>query len=77
MWKVQRYMKFLNQSRNISINKIKNVNNFEVSEEVMYALENKQPIVALESTIITHGMPYPENLNCALQVENIVRKQVI
>jgi pseudouridine-5'-phosphate glycosidase len=30
--------------------------------------------VALESTIISHGMPYPNNKNCALEVEEIVRK---
>lgn len=42
----------------------------------MTAQRNGLPIVALESTIITHGMPYPDNLNTALRVENAVRKQV-
>ena len=45
------------------------------SEEVMKAKKNNLPIVALESTIITHGMPYPENLKTALAVENIIRDQ--
>ena len=45
------------------------------SDEVMNAKKNNLPIVALESTIITHGMPYPENLKTALAVENIIRDQ--
>ncbi|KAF7998596.1 hypothetical protein HCN44_011004 [Aphidius gifuensis] len=47
--------------------------NFEYHEEVVMAMKTKKPIVALESTIITHGMPYPDNLNTAIEVENIVR----
>lgn len=43
------------------------------SEEVQSALIEKRPIVALESTIISHGMPYPQNLETAIAVENIVR----
>lgn len=43
--------------------------------EVATARRNGSPIVALESTIITHGMPYPHNLNTALKVEDAVRKQ--
>ncbi|WP_263491356.1 pseudouridine-5'-phosphate glycosidase [Celeribacter litoreus] len=43
------------------------------SPEVEAALENGQPIVALESTIITHGMPYPQNLETAQIVEQDVR----
>ncbi len=44
-----------------------------VSKEIQEALEEKKPIVALESTIITHGMPYPENITTALLVEKIIR----
>ncbi|GJQ14514.1 hypothetical protein GpartN1_g6305.t1 [Galdieria partita] len=44
-----------------------------VSEYVRAALEQGKPVVALESTIISHGMPYPENLQTALQVEKVVR----
>ena len=42
--------------------------------EVKDALNNKQGIVALESTIISHGMPYPTNIETARTVENIVRE---
>ncbi|KAJ8979534.1 hypothetical protein NQ317_017682 [Molorchus minor] len=47
----------------------------KVNEEVKYALNAGKPVVALESTIITHGMPYPTNIECALDVEQIVRKE--
>ncbi len=45
----------------------------EIASEVKQALLHKQPVVALESTIISHGMPYPQNLETAQQVETIVR----
>ena len=45
------------------------------SEEVKDALNSKLPIVALESTIISHGMSYPDNLATANAVEEIIRKQ--
>ncbi|MCF6182298.1 pseudouridine-5'-phosphate glycosidase [Lutibacter sp.] len=45
----------------------------EISPEVKQALANNKPVVALESTIISHGMPYPKNMETALQVEQIVR----
>ncbi|PKM90705.1 MAG: pseudouridine-5-phosphate glycosidase [Firmicutes bacterium HGW-Firmicutes-10] len=45
----------------------------DISEEVKRALENSQPVVALESTIISHGMPYPKNVETALKVEQIIR----
>ena len=44
-----------------------------VSPEVQDALDNNKPVVALESTIISHGMPYPKNVETALQVEQIIR----
>ncbi len=43
------------------------------SAEVAAARQNNQPIVALESTIITHGMPYPQNLETAQEVEQMIR----
>lgn len=43
------------------------------SEEVALAMANNQPIVALESTIISHGMPWPDNLATAQLVEDIIR----
>jgi len=46
----------------------------KISSKVSEALANNQPVVALESTIIAHGMPYPQNVETALQVEDIVRK---
>ncbi len=45
----------------------------DISQEVINALKNKLPLVALESTIISHGMPYPQNKETALKVEEIVR----
>lgn len=45
----------------------------EISKEVQNALKNNQAVVALESTIISHGMPYPQNVETALNVEKIVR----
>ncbi|KGR89980.1 pseudouridine-5'-phosphate glycosidase [Ureibacillus massiliensis 4400831 = CIP 108448 = CCUG 49529] len=43
------------------------------SQEVLDAKEKGYPIVALESTIISHGMPYPQNVQTAREVEDIVR----
>ena len=37
-----------------------------ISEEIKQALQEKKPLVALESTIITHGMPYPQNVDAGL-----------
>lgn len=48
----------------------------EMSQEVSTALRDGQPVVALESTIITHGMPYPANLETAINVENVIRSKV-
>ncbi len=46
----------------------------EISREVKEALDNGKAVVALESTIISHGMPYPQNVETALKVEEIIRK---
>ena len=46
-----------------------------ISDEVQEALDNGKPVVALESTIISHGMPYPQNLETAKSVERIIREQ--
>ena len=46
----------------------------KVSPEVKEALENNLPVVALESTIISHGMPYPKNAETALKCEQIIRE---
>lgn len=46
----------------------------DISYEVKNALDNNLPVVALESTIISHGMPYPKNVETALLVEETVRE---
>jgi len=46
----------------------------QLSKEVAEAIAARQPVVALESTIIAHGMPYPQNLETARRMENVVRE---
>ena len=51
------------------------MNNYlDCSPEVAAALAAGKPVVALESTIISHGMPYPQNVETALRVEDTIRK---
>lgn len=45
-----------------------------VTDEVAAALADGTPVVALESTIISHGMPYPQNVAMAVEVEDIIRE---
>lgn len=45
----------------------------DIAPEVAEALANNMPVVALESTIISHGMPYPQNVATALEVEKVIR----
>lgn len=47
--------------------------NLQYNAEVRDAIESGKPIVALESTIISHGMPYPQNVTTAREVESVVR----
>jgi pseudouridine-5'-phosphate glycosidase len=47
---------------------------FKYSDEVADALKDKKPVVALESTVIAHGLPFPENLETADNLEKIVRE---
>lgn len=47
----------------------------DISEEIQDSIKEKGPVVALESTIISHGMPFPQNLETALEVESIIRKE--
>ena len=52
-----------------------NLNKYlDVNPEVAEAIAQGKPVVALESTIISHGMPYPQNVETALQVEKIIRE---
>lgn len=46
----------------------------DIAPEVQRALDEHRPVVALESTIISHGMPYPQNVETALKVEQTVRE---
>ena len=50
-------------------------NYLSITPEIQEAIKQGKPIVALESTILSHGMPYPENLEFAHKVEEIVREQ--
>ncbi|KAK5646724.1 hypothetical protein RI129_005188 [Pyrocoelia pectoralis] len=69
MWRIlDKVNSCLNRCANRKISSYINI-----TEEVKYALKNNLPTVALESTIITHGMPFPDNLHCAQEVEGIVR----
>ena len=47
---------------------------FQISKEIQKALKDREPIVALESTLISHGLPYPENLNVAQSSIDAVKK---
>mmetsp|Transcript_29485 Transcript_29485/g.42170 ORF Transcript_29485/g.42170 Transcript_29485/m.42170 type:complete len:739 (-) Transcript_29485:31-2247(-) len=47
----------------------------KVHPEVEHAISTNQPVVALESTIVAHGMPYPQNYQVAMEVESIVRSK--
>lgn len=52
-----------------------NFNNFlEINPIIKEALDNNKPVIALESTIISHGMPYPKNVETALEVEKLVKE---
>ena len=46
----------------------------DITPEVQQAVAEGRPVVALESTIISHGMPYPQNVETALNVEKIIRE---
>ena len=60
----------------VKLSKVENIimnKNLVMSEEVAQAIKQGKPVVALESTIISHGMPYPKNVETALAVEKVVR----
>ena len=53
---------------------MKNLNKYlEIKDDVKEAIELGRPVVALESTIIAHGMPYPQNIDTALEIEKIIK----
>ena len=47
----------------------------DIKDEVLKAIEGNKAVVALESTIISHGMPYPQNVEMAKNCEAIIREQ--
>lgn len=49
------------------------MHNFKIHPDVQRALDQGEPVLALESTIISHGMPYPQNVKMALELEEIAR----
>ena len=46
-----------------------------VTDEIRQALKENKPVVALESTILSHGMPFPENMEFSHKVEEIIRAE--
>lgn len=46
-----------------------------ISEEIQQAINDKKPVISLESTIITHGLPFPQNLEMHNDTEQIIRKE--
>lgn len=50
-------------------------NYYSILPEVTQAFDSHKPVVALESTVITHGLPYPENLQLAGELEDVIRSQ--
>jgi len=50
------------------------IGKLRISEEISHALAHQQPVLALESAIITHGLPRGENLNTAVELEGIARQ---
>lgn len=48
------------------------MNPFKIDKNISFALKNKMAVVALESTVITHGLPYPQNLQLALDMEKTI-----
>ena len=47
----------------------------DITPEIAEAIAQNKPVVALESTILSHGMPYPSNLAFAKRVDDIIREQ--
>lgn len=66
-------------ARPIGSRRLLSTNNrfLQVSEEVQQALSENRPVVALESTIYTHGFPYPDNVALASRLESLVRLGVV
>jgi pseudouridine-5'-phosphate glycosidase len=52
------------------------LNFLRIESSVQQALDENRPVVALESTIVAHGMPFPQNVELAEEVESILRSKV-
>jgi pseudouridine-5'-phosphate glycosidase len=59
----------------MKMSKYTNTELLQYSEEVLDALNSGKPVVALESTVIAHGLPYPENVATAMKIEQAVRNE--
>jgi pseudouridine-5'-phosphate glycosidase len=60
---------------NVTADRVQDFNEYlSITPEVQAALQSKKPVVALESTIISHGFAYPENIECARETENAIRQ---
>ena len=66
-------LKFLlKQRRKIGVIKMNKY--LDIAPEVGEALENRRPVVALETTVLSHGLPYPDNVEILKNIENTVRE---
>jgi pseudouridine-5'-phosphate glycosidase len=68
-------LKKLNFMKTRSLHDTLNSEYLTISDRVKAALCTNKPIVALESTIITHGLPWPNNYETAIEIENIIDSQ--
>lgn len=68
---VPRHVKIASQSLSLS----SMASQLSFSEEVQEAIASKRPVVALESTIITHGLPFPTNVEMAMTIDQIIRQE--
>lgn len=51
-------------------------NSMDIVADVKNALNERRPVIALESALVTHGLPYPKNVETALEMEQIIRSHV-
>ncbi|KAI5750758.1 hypothetical protein M8J77_001054 [Diaphorina citri] len=69
-----KFIKHLRQFDSISRRRLHS-SLLDIAPEIQYAFHKKLPVLSLESTILTHGMPYPENITTAMEVQHIARNQ--
>lgn len=60
-----------------SVGRYFSMSSIDISSDVKNALNNRKPVIALESALITHGLPYPKNVETALEMEHIIKSHVI